>query len=162
VDELDKGLAIALRGAEAEQALARFRTRMASWGIAMPDAAPLVLDFGLADFRNVGLIECWIANELAAGYCGKYMFVFAGQTCPRHHHAKKHETFHVVKGQVRMTFGESVVAADEGDTFPVPPGKRHSFTGISDALLLELSTPCLIDDNYFANPDIPIGGPRLV
>ncbi|MDQ1328064.1 MAG: Cupin 2 protein, partial [Candidatus Poribacteria bacterium] len=30
--------------------------------------------------------------------------------------------------------------------------------GIGPALLLELSMPCVVDDNYFENSDIPIGG----
>ena len=39
----------------------------------------------------------------------------------------------------------------------MPPGKRHSFTGKGPALLLEVSTPCLVKDNVFENPNIPIG-----
>ncbi len=157
MDELDKGLAIALRGREAERALLAFDRCMKTWGMTMPEVDALVLDFGLGDFRNRGLIEHWLANEIEAGYCGKYLFVFDGQTCPTHHHGKKHETFHLVRGRVRMVLDGSSFLVEPGDTIPVPPGTRHGFTGVGDALLLELSTPCLIDDNHFEDPAIPIG-----
>lgn len=157
MDELDKGLKIAMTGAAREAALAAFRRQIDAWSVAMPPVEPLVLDFGLGDFADIGLIEYWIANEAAAGYCGKYLFVFDGQRCPRHGHRIKHETFFVVKGRVRMECGQRVVEMGAGDVLPVAPGALHSFTGLGPALLLELSTPCEIDDNVFENPRIPIG-----
>ncbi len=69
MDELDKGLAISLSGPGRDRALAEFRRQAAIWNLALPPVAPLVLDFGLGDFGKVGLIEFWIANEAAAGYC---------------------------------------------------------------------------------------------
>ncbi len=157
MDELDNGLAIAISGPRREAALAAFHRQVAAWQVALPPVEPLVLDFGLDEFDRVGLIEYWLANEAEAGYCGKYLFVFDGQTCPRHRHAGKHETFFVVKGRVRMTCGERTFEMGEGDRLPVPPGGFHCFTGLGPALLLELSTPCQIDDNQFADPRIPIG-----
>ncbi len=118
----------------------------------------LVLDFGAGDFANIGLIEYWIANEEQAGYCGKYLFVFDGQTCPSHCHKTKHETFFIVRGKVRMRAGKRGWIMKPGDVFPVPRGSYHSFTGLGPALLIEISTPCVISDNYFKNVAIPIGG----
>jgi D-lyxose ketol-isomerase len=158
MNELDRALNIALKGPEADRALADFRRQIAAWNVALPPVEPLVLDFGLGDFRRVGLIEYWIANEAAAGYCGKYLFVFDGQTCPLHRHRVKHETFFVVKGRVAMEYDGRRLELGEGGVLPVEPWKFHSFTGIGPALLLELSMPCQVDDNYFDNPDIPIGG----
>ena len=131
---------------------------MAHWQLPLPPAEILVFDFGLGDFARIGLLESWVANELEAGYCGKYLFVFAGQTCPRHHHQTKHETFFIMKGRVRMTCGETTREMSEGEVLAVKPGQVHSFIGISPALLLELSMPCRVDDNYFENRDIPYGG----
>ena len=158
MNELDRALDIALKGLEAERALSDFHRQIAAWNVALPPVEPLVLDFGLSDFRRVGLIEYWIANEAAAGYCGKYLFVFDGQTCPLHRHRVKHETFFVVKGRVAMEYDGRRMELGEGGVLPVEPWKLHSFTGIGPALLLELSMPCQVDDNYFDNPDIPIGG----
>ena len=158
MDELDKALDIAMKGPQADRALAEFQRQIAAWKVALPAVAPLVLDFGLGDFAKTGLIEYWIANEVEAGYCGKYLFVFDGQTCPLHRHRRKHETFLVVKGRVAMQCGGSQTEMAEGAVLPVQPGTPHSFTGIGPALLLELSMPCEVDDNFFDNPEIPIGG----
>jgi mannose-6-phosphate isomerase-like protein (cupin superfamily) len=157
VDELDKALAIALTGEEAEQAIAAMRCQVAEWGLTLPDSPPFVCDFGLGRFAEIGEIEVWIANERSAGYCGKLMFVSDGQTCPLHHHRTKHETFYILKGRVRMVTGEDTQEMTEGDVLPVPPGLHHSFTGIGPALLLEISMPCVVEDNCFADPAIPIG-----
>ena len=157
VDELAKGLSIALKGPLRNKALQEFWEQADKWRIAMPPVDPLVLDFGLGEFEKTGLIEFWIANEAAAGYCGKYLFVSDGQTCPEHGHNTKHETFFAVKGKVRMTCEGRSFEMTEGDVLPVPPGSRHTFTGIGPALLLEISTPCEIDDNCFSDKRIPIG-----
>ena len=79
MDELNKGLNISVHGTIADEALRSFRKQAADWQIALPSVRPLVLDFGLGQFNQIGLIEFWIANEAAAGYCGKYLFVFDGQ-----------------------------------------------------------------------------------
>jgi mannose-6-phosphate isomerase-like protein (cupin superfamily) len=156
--ELDRAMSFTLQGAAAEGALADFHRHIEAWHIALPPVAPLVLDFGLGDFRRAGLIEYWIANEAVAGYCGKYLFVFDGQTCPLHCHRRKHETFFAVKGRLEVEYDGRRLELKEGEVLPVPAGKLHSFTGAGAALLLELSMPCEVDDNYFQDTRIPIGG----
>ena len=157
MDELDRGLDISISGPLREEALAACRAQLDEWRTAMPPVEPLVLDFGLDDFSRVGLIEYWIANEQEAGYCGKYLFVFAGQTCPVHRHHTKMETFFLVKGHARMTHAGEKFDMSPGDVLRVVPGSLHSFTGLGPALLLELSMPCVVADNEFADPRIPIG-----
>ncbi len=156
--ELARGLSISARGPIAEEALTRFRRQAQEWGVALPEVAPLVLDFGLGNFDREGLIEFWIANEAEAGYCGKYLFVFDGQSCPTHRHRTKHETFFVVKGSLDVNYGEKSVQLQAGGILPIAPGVPHGFRGKGPTLLLELSMPCEIDDNYFEDPRIPIGG----
>lgn len=158
MDELKKGLEISVCGKLRQEALDAFNAHIKKWGIAMPPVEPLVLDFGLGDFYKAGLIEHWIANEISAGYCGKYLFVFDGQTCPVHHHKEKHETFFIVKSEVKMIYNDRSFIMGPGDILPAEPHKSHGFTGIGSALLLEVSRPCFIDDNYFQNNKIPIGG----
>ena len=157
MDELEKGLEISLSGKQRDMILSAFLEQMKAWQIALPPVEPLVLDFGLGNFTEFGLIEYWIANEMQAGYCGKYLFLFDGQTCPQHRHTSKHETFFVVKGRMRITHAHKTMEMKAGDVLPVPPGQSHSFTGIGPVLLLELSMPCEIDDNEFMNARIPIG-----
>jgi len=160
VDELQKGLSISIDGPQRAPILSAFREQMADWSMVMPDVEPLILDFGLDKFAEVGLIEYWIANEMEAGYCGKYLFVFDGQTCPAHYHREKLETFFIVKGAVEMRHGDRTFDMAAGDVLRVEPSAdhHHSFTGKGPALLLEVSKPCVIDDNYFTDTAIPIGG----
>lgn len=158
MEELDKGLSISLPKSRTSEILNEFHSQMNAWGLKMPDVEPLVLDFGLDNFQATGLIEFWIANEVEAGYCGKYLFVFDQQTCPLHHHHEKLETFFIVKGSVIMKYGGKSQKMLPGDVLRVEQGNAHSFTGDGPALLLEISKPCLIDDNYFENHRIPIGG----
>lgn len=157
MDELDKAQAVALRGRDAEAAVRAMQDQVSAWGLALPATPPFACDFGLGRFSEVGEVEVWIANEVAAGYCGKFLFVQDGQTCPLHCHRQKHETFYIVKGEVRMACGGSTRVMHPGDVLPVPPGVRHSFTGVGPALLLEVSMPCLVDDNVFDDRRIPIG-----
>ena len=137
-----------------QEALGLFAKQIRDWGLSMPPVEPLVMDFGVGDFNNVGLVEYWIANEITAGYCGKYLFLFDGQQCPYHSHRQKHETFSIVKGRVRMVVNGKEQIMKEGDILAMPPGDVHSFTGIGNALVLELSMPCLVDDNCFEEPAI--------
>ena len=145
-------------GEKRERALAYCFETIRQWGLTMPSVEPLVMDFGLGRFDEVGEIEFWIANEVEAGYCGKFLFVADGQTCPYHMHRKKHETFFVLKGQVRMVVDKVEKVLQEGDTLVMPPGQGHSFTGIGPALLLEVSMPSVREDNFFDNPQIGEGG----
>ena len=145
----DKTMQFQARGADRERYLDACLERIAQWGLKMPEREVLLLDFGLGEFQKTGLVEFWVANEDEAGYCGKFLFVFDGQTCPAHRHNVKHETFYVVKGSVEMVSGAVARILNEGDVHVVCRGTVHSFTGRGDALLLEVSTPCLLADNVF-------------
>ena len=158
MNELDKGLAISISGDVRANALTRFLAQAQQWNLSLPAVEPLVLDFGLGDFERVGLIEYWIANEAAAGYCGKYLFVFRGQTCPKHRHALKHETFFLLHGRIEVEYRGALRVLQRGDVLPIEPHHYHRFTGLEPSLLLELSMPCEIDDNYFEDSNIPFGG----
>jgi len=147
-----------LQGPERDRALRAIREQIATWGLTIPDVEPLPLHFGLHRFMEIGETEFWIANETEHGYCGKFLFVFDGQTCPYHHHRIKHETFFVVKGKIRMKIGEEERVMAEGDLLAMPPGVGHSFTGIGPALILEVSMPSVLRDSFFADPDIGDSG----
>jgi quercetin dioxygenase-like cupin family protein len=157
MDELERGLAISISGAARAGALARFHEQVVQWGLVLPPVEPLVLDFGLGDFERVGLIEYWIANEAAAGYCGKYLFVFKGQTCPRHRHRVKHETFFLLEGRLEVEYEGTTRTLERGSVLSIEPHHYHRFTGLEPSMLLELSMPCAIEDNEFEDANIPIG-----
>ena len=157
MDELEKGLTISLSAHQAKPYLDAFFSQIDDWKIALPPVEPLVLDFGLGRFLQTGLIEYWIANEIDAGYCGKYLFLFDAQTCPEHRHRVKVETFFIVKGNLVVSIAGKHRILKEGHVLLVEPGQLHSMTGIGSCLFLELSKPCLIDDNEFSDNQIPIG-----
>jgi mannose-6-phosphate isomerase-like protein (cupin superfamily) len=157
MDELDRAVEASLKGPLAERALANQHRQMQQWGITLPPGRAVVLDFGLGQFDEIGEIEHWIANEVEKGYCGKFLFLQDGQTCPTHCHKEKHETFFVVKGSVLMVVDGVERKLDEGDVLAVDQGNPHRFTGLGPALILEISKPCLLSDNYFDNPDVNIG-----
>lgn len=154
MDELKKGANLSVPESLKNEALAACKKVLQAWEVAMPEVEPLVVDFGQGEFYRVGLIEYWIANEVEAGYCGKYLFLFDGQQCPFHGHRLKHETFFVVKGRIKMEVEGEERIMNEGDVLAMPPGEVHSFTGIGDALVLEVSTPCFLADNEFQEPGI--------
>jgi len=158
MDELAAGLAVSLQGESADKWIRRARAQVAGWSLELPAVDPLVIDFGLGDFLRIGEIEFWIANEVAAGYCGKFLFLFDGQTCPKHYHLEKLETFFIVRGEVSMTYDEDTLRLSQGGVLRVEPGKYHEFTATGASLILEVSKPSIISDNYFENWAIPIGG----
>ena len=155
--ELAKVMAWQSEGSWREEAVAGFRKQMAEWDCAMPGTEILVSDFGLGRFMEIGLVESWIVNDTAGNYCGKYLFTFDGQRCPNHKHNTKRETFFVVKGKVKMTCNGMTRIMLPGDVLTIEPGQFHTFVGLGPALLLEVSMLCIVDDNYFENPDIPYG-----
>ena len=149
---------VQLSGAARKTALAAFRKQIIRWGLKMPKVSPILLDFGLAEFDKTGLIEYWVANDPKTGYCGKFLFVFDGQTCPTHRHGMKHETFFVMKGAVRMTVNGKSRLMREGDRLVMPPGAKHSFRGEGPALLIEVSQPSVRGDNFFQDKRIGDNG----
>jgi mannose-6-phosphate isomerase-like protein (cupin superfamily) len=148
-----------LQGEQRKRALRRCESVIKDWGLIMPDVKPLVLDFGLGRFEEVGEIEYWIANEEQAGYCGKFLFLDDGQMCPAHQHAVKHETFFVVKGRVRMIYDDDEMIMEQGEILQMPVGHRHSFGGAGcPALILEISMPSIRHDSFFVNHEIADSG----
>ncbi len=161
MDELQKALNVSagvLAGAEREEALASLQAQIRAWDIALPRVEPLLWHFGLHDFPKTGLTEYWIANELEAGYCAKYLFLFDGQSCPMHLHQVKVETFFIVKGRARMLCSGVAREMGPGETLLVHAGTSHSFTGLGPVLLLEVSMPSRVDDNFFEDTRVPYGG----
>ena len=53
-----------------------------------------------------------------------------------------------------MVVGAKEHIMNQGDVISMPSGDIHSFIGIGNALILEVSSPCLIDDNKFQNIEI--------
>lgn len=145
---------ISLQGKQREEVLRRIHSTVAAWGLKLPDTPPDPLHFGYDDFARIGETEFNINNNIEQGYCGKFMFLFEGQTCPMHHHRVKHETFFVVKGRIQMALDGRRFVMSQGDILVVAQHARHEFSALEDSLVLESSKPDLPDDSIFDDPSI--------
>lgn len=89
--------------------------------------------------------EQWIANNKL--YCGKILKLKKNYCCSYHAHPVKDETFYILSGEVLLRHADDKFSMlQKGDTVRIMPGEYHSFTGISDAVILEISTSHSDDD----------------
>lgn len=115
----------------------------------MSGLSPNLLD--LDRFRSeVRRIEKPWGHELVYAstdrYCGKVLFVRAGEQLSLQFHREKDETIYVHSGRVQFEIGEPGKQTDTevvapGHAFRLPPGTVHRIRALEDALLLEVSTP---------------------
>jgi mannose-6-phosphate isomerase-like protein (cupin superfamily) len=110
------------------------------------------LDAWAFDVRTVekpwGYELIWALTDT---YCGKVLFVRAGQSLSLQFHREKDEAWLVQSGRARRELGrageklltEEVVGA--GAAFHYTPGTVHRVTALEDTTILEVSTPHLED-----------------
>ena len=84
-------------------------------------------------------------------YCGKVLFVKAGQSLSLQFHRQKDESWLVQSGRAKLELGDAgeTVLHEEvigpGAAFHYTPGTVHRVTAIEDTTILEVSTPHLDD-----------------
>jgi mannose-6-phosphate isomerase-like protein (cupin superfamily) len=90
-------------------------------------------------------------------YAGKILHVDAGKRLSRQFHHRKDEYQYVLRGEVVIEVGEGAnfkrVMLYPGESLHIPAGTVHRLTAITDADVLEASTPELddvvrLDDDY--------------
>ncbi len=89
----------------------------------------------------------WATTEL---YCGKLLFVRAGEELSLQFHREKDETIYVHEGRLEFELGDEAGAvASEvvtpGAAFRLRPGTLHRLRALEDSLLVEVSTSQLDD-----------------
>jgi mannose-6-phosphate isomerase len=113
--------------------------------------------------------EIWYAEQ--AAYAGKVLEISAGKRLSLQYHERKTETLYLLSGRVIVTFrplvaGETPDAAtvsaghehtwEAGQALHIPVHTIHRFAAVTDAVLLEVSTPDLTDvvrlQDDFARP----------
>ncbi len=88
---------------------------------------------------------------LTDAYCGKLLFVRAGEALSLQFHREKDESWYVQEGRAKLELGEigsAVLQAEvvgPGAAFRYRPGTVHRVTALDDTLILEVSTPHLGD-----------------
>ena len=90
----------------------------------------------------------WALSET---YCGKVLFVRAGQALSLQFHREKDESWLVHSGRAKLELadtGEAVLHEEivsAGAAFRYRPGTVHRVTALEDTTILEVSTPHLDD-----------------
>jgi N-acetylneuraminate synthase len=107
--------------------------------------------YGVENFRKTGavLIEC-INRE----YCKKLLVQLPGQEHPSHYHARKEETFQVLRGVMLAKVDGRVRELHPGDTVLVQPGVWHSFWTDTGMIAEEVSTTHYNDDSFYEDKRI--------
>lgn len=103
----------------------------------------------------------WGSEEIWAhtpDYVGKLIHIDSGKRLSLQYHDQKVETIRVIRGRLRLHFGESADTIDSrilepGDTAHVPAGMVHRFEALVDTDLIEVSTAQLddvirVEDDY--------------
>jgi len=91
------------------------------------------------DVEKVWGSEIWMVNN--ESYCAKYLVVDRGATCSYHCHPVKMETFFAVEGYVRLKIeGKEYVLAPFTSAKTILPGQFHKFHGLTECVILEVST----------------------
>lgn len=84
-------------------------------------------------------------------YCGKLLFVRAGESLSLQFHREKDESWYVQEGRAKLELGEigeavlQTEVVGPGAAFRYRPGTVHRITALEDTLVLEVSTPQLDD-----------------
>lgn len=89
----------------------------------------------------------WADTDL---YVGKILHVNAGEALSVQMHRVKDETLHLLQGRIRLRAGSLIdelvdVELERGESFRVTPGTIHMIEAVTDADVLEASTPHLDD-----------------
>jgi mannose-6-phosphate isomerase-like protein (cupin superfamily) len=117
------------------------------------------------DSPNLGALERWAVDvrrvdkpwgyeliwALTDVYCGKLLFVKAGQSLSLQFHREKDESWLVQSGRAKLELGDAgeTVLHEEvigpGIAFHYTPGTVHRITAVEDTTIIEVSTPHLDD-----------------
>ncbi|HET9544665.1 MAG TPA: cupin domain-containing protein [Gaiellaceae bacterium] len=127
----------------------------------MSDASPNLLDLDRFGFDVERVEKPWGHEILFARsetYCGKVIFVRAGEQLSLQFHRVKDETIYVHSGRIELEIGDPGGPLDTevvgpGRSFRLRPGVVHRWRALEDSVVLEASTPDLddvvrLEDNY--------------
>lgn len=97
----------------------------------------------------------WATNDK---YCGKLMKFNAGAKFSMHFHAEKDETWYVLSGKFIVKYIDTNNANQQqnelhvGDVWRNKPLFPHQLVCIEEGVIIEISTPDSVEDNYRVQP----------
>jgi mannose-6-phosphate isomerase-like protein (cupin superfamily) len=88
--------------------------------------------------------------EINPNYVVKELFMKKNNSCSLQYHEKKHETFYVLKGELKFYVGNDkdnleILYLKEGEHYTIEPLVVHRMEALVDSLYLESSTNFLDD-----------------
>lgn len=108
--------------------------------------------------RHEGYVEKGWGHEFIFAtndkYCGKILKFNEGAKFSMHFHASKDETWYVLSGQFEIRYIDTTTATkntkilNTGDTWHNPPLLPHQLFCIKEGMIVEVSTPDSVEDNY--------------
>ncbi len=133
----------------------------------MSETSPNLLDLDRFAFQVERIEKPWgheIVFAHSEAYCGKVIFVRAGEQLSLQFHRVKDETIYVHSGRIELEIGDPGKPLDTevvgpGRSFRLRPGVVHRWKALEDTIVLETSTPELddvvrLEDRYGrAEPD---------
>jgi len=127
----------------------------------LSEVSPNLLDLDRFGFEVERVEKPWGHEILFARsetYCGKLIFVRAGEQLSLQFHRVKDETIYVHSGRIELEIGDPGGPLDTevvgpGRSFRLRPGVVHRWKALEDSVVLEASTPELddvvrLEDNY--------------
>jgi quercetin dioxygenase-like cupin family protein len=97
----------------------------------------------------------WATNER---YCGKMMHFNTGARFSMHFHREKEETWYIQSGKFLVRWINTANAEQQeqelaaGETWHNPPCMPHQLICIEEGIVVEVSTPDSVEDNYRVFP----------
>ena len=97
----------------------------------------------------------WATNDK---YCGKLLRFNKDAKFSMHFHSVKDETWYVLEGKFIVkvidtkTSAQTQYLLEPGDTWHNPPLSPHQIICIEEGVLIEVSTPDSVEDNYRVLP----------
>lgn len=101
--------------------------------------------------KGWGSENIWATNDK---YCGKLLKFNTGSKFSMHFHAEKEETWYVLSGQFVVRYIDTTNANQheqtlkEGDVWHNKPLLPHQLICIEEGVIIEVSTPDSVEDNY--------------
>lgn len=93
----------------------------------------------MKEVKKVWGKEVWIVN--CEKYCGKLLHLDKGAVSSLHYHKVKQETFYALSGQTGLHIaGKDYMLNPYSRPKTIYPKQKHQFVGLSDAVILEVST----------------------